>query len=135
VALLTGYSAKGGGFRNALSALRSRGYVHPGPTLIITDDGLVALGPWEPLPTGRALAEFWLASPQLGHGEREILRVLVDAWPEALALAEVAARTVSSSGEPYSSAGGGFRNALSRLRTLELIEGRADVRASDDLVG
>lgn len=33
----------------------------------------------------------------------------------------------------YEASGGGFNNALPRLRTLELIEGRADLRASADL--
>jgi hypothetical protein len=132
---LAGYSAQGGGFRNPLSALRTKGFVEGRGDLRITDDGLVALGDWEPLPTGQALAEFWLASPQLGHAEREILRVLIDVWPETLPVAEVAARTVSSKGEPYDPAGGGFRNPLSRLRTLELVEGRAELKASDDLVG
>ena len=33
----------------------------------------------------------------------------------------------------YEASGGGFNNALSRLRTLELISGRGDLRASDDL--
>ena len=33
----------------------------------------------------------------------------------------------------YEASGGGLNNALSRLRTLELISGRGDLRASDDL--
>ena len=33
----------------------------------------------------------------------------------------------------YEASGGGFNNALSRLRTLELVSGRGDLRASDDL--
>jgi hypothetical protein len=35
----------------------------------------------------------------------------------------------------YEANGGGFNNALSRLRTLELIGGRGELRASDDLMG
>lgn len=34
----------------------------------------------------------------------------------------------------YASAGGGFNNALSRLRTLELINGSGEVRLSETLV-
>ncbi len=34
----------------------------------------------------------------------------------------------------YEMSGGGFQNALSRLRTLELIEGRSEMRASATLV-
>lgn len=33
----------------------------------------------------------------------------------------------------YAADGGGFNNALSRLRTLELIEGKAKLKASDQL--
>lgn len=43
----------------------------------------------------------------------------------------LAARTPSS----YAADGGGFNNALSKLRTLELISGRGELRASDDLFG
>ncbi len=31
--------------------------------------------------------------------------------------------------------GGAFRNPLSRLRTLEVVEGRGQVKLSDDLMG
>ena len=34
----------------------------------------------------------------------------------------------------YEMSGGGFQNVLSRLRTLELIEGRSEMRASATLV-
>jgi hypothetical protein len=33
----------------------------------------------------------------------------------------------------YEASGGGFNNALSRLRTLELIEGRGDLRLAEEL--
>lgn len=35
----------------------------------------------------------------------------------------------------YAAAGGGFLNAISRLRTLGLVEGRGELRAADALVG
>ncbi len=35
----------------------------------------------------------------------------------------------------YEPNGGGFNNALSKLRTLELISGRGELRASEDLFG
>lgn len=31
--------------------------------------------------------------------------------------------------------GGGFNNALSRLRTVELVKGRGELKASEDLFG
>jgi hypothetical protein len=126
--MLTGYSSKGGGFRSSLSALRTAGYITRGEIIRATPEGIAVLGgDWEPLPTGRALLDHWLG--QLGRAEREILTVLVGAWPESLNAAEIAARTESQ----YSPSGGGYRNALSRLRTLLLITGSPEMRADDTL--
>jgi len=125
VAILTGYAVTGGGFNNALSSLRSKGWIEGGKDrLKITEQGRGALGTWEPLPTGRALADHWFAS--LPKAERSILRVLIDAYPASLTKVDVA----TASG--YEPAGGGFNNALSRLRTLELITGRGELQASGD---
>jgi hypothetical protein len=35
----------------------------------------------------------------------------------------------------YEASGGGFQHALSRLRTLEVIEGKSELRASATLLG
>jgi hypothetical protein len=128
VAILAGYAHSGGGFNNALSACRTKGWLDGrGEQLRITDAGVVRLGPVEALPTGRALVDYWLG--QLAKAERAILRQLVDVYPAELSKPELGERT------GYESDGGGFNNALSRLRTLELIEGRGEVRASAELVG
>jgi hypothetical protein len=128
VAVLAGYAVNGGGFNNAISALRTAGHLTgSGDRIEITDTGFAALGSWEPLPTGAALLQHWLG--QLGRAERAALQVLADEWPKAMSKELVA---VNAGYEP---SGGGFNNALSRLRTLELIEGRGDLKASDDLFG
>lgn len=120
VALLSRYSAKSGGFRNALSALRSAGLIEGRGDIAATPSGLEALGAYAPLPTGRALIEWW-KSEQLGRAERTILDVLVDAYPRAVAVEDIAAAA------GYSASSGGFRNALSRLRSLELAAGRGEL--------
>jgi hypothetical protein len=126
VAILTGYAHGGGGFNNYISSLRGKGYIEgDSDQLTITGAGADALGAWTPLPTGRALYEHWCS--QLGKAEREILRVLFEAWPHALEKFGVASKT------GYGVSGGGFNNALSRLRTLELIEGKGSLRCSDAL--
>jgi len=125
IAILTGYVSSGGGFNNALSALRSKGWIEGHGTLSITDAGIEALGTYEPLPSGRALLDHWLS--QLSKAERGALEVLANAYPNALSKEEVAAAA------GYEAKGGGFNNALSRLRTLELISGRGELKASDDL--
>jgi hypothetical protein len=128
VAILTGYAVNGGGFNNAISACRSAGLLEgSGDRMAITSQGLGDLGDFTPLPTGQALLRHWLG--QLGKAERAALEVLADAWPHAMTKPELAARA------GYEPNGGGFNNALSRLRTLELIEGRGEIKASDDLMG
>ena len=125
VAVLTGYAVNGGGFNNALSALRTAGYLTgSGDRFEITDDGLAALGSYDPLPTGPDLLDHWMR--QLPKAERESLRTLADAYPNALTKEDVAANA------GYAADGGGFNNALSKLRTLELISGRGELKASDD---
>ena len=128
VAVLTGYAATGGGFNNYLGALRSRGLIEgDGDRLTITEAGIQALGSWEPLPTGSGLIDYWRG--RLGKAERLILETLTQAYPDALTKEEVAARA------GYEANGGGFNNALGRLRTLELVQGRGELRASDNLFG
>ncbi|WP_065569707.1 ATP-binding protein [Microbacterium oleivorans] len=116
IALLTGYSSKGGGFANALGKLRSAGRIAGSKdALEITPVGVDALGAYDPLPTGSQLVDYWLS--RLGKAERAILNTLVDAWPASLSNEEISELT------GYTASGGGFANALGRLRTLELITG------------
>lgn len=125
IAILTGYSSSGGGFNNALSSLRTKVWIEGSDPLRITIDGITALGFYEPLPQGQALLNHWLG--QLSKAERAVLQALAEVWPASLTKEQVA----ETAG--YEASGGGFNNALSRLRTLELINGRGDLKASDDL--
>lgn len=125
VAILTSYSSKGGGFRNALSSLRSAGRITGTGTIEITEQGLDDLGDYEALPTGQDLLDWWKQHPKIGKAESMVLDVLAAEWPEPVTIEEIAERT------DYSAAGGGFRNALSRLRTLELASGRGEMRLAD----
>ena len=105
----------------------ARAYITGSGDLQATDAGMSALGTWEPLPTGPALAAYWYG--QLGLAERKILRVLVEARGQAMTKQQVA----NAAG--YEVTGGGFNNALGKLRTLELIKGKTELRASATLVG
>src|SRR5713101_6149100 len=126
VAILSGYAPNGGGFNNYLGALRTRAFIQGnGDRLTITEAGIEALGSWEPLPTGSALIDYW--RNRLGKAERLILEALTQEYPDALTKEEVAAKA------GYEANGGGFNNALGRLRTLELVLGRGELRASDNL--
>lgn len=114
---MSGYTYSGG-FRNSLASLRTAGYIVGGnnETMQITGGGIDALGEWDELPTGRALLDWWLTH-HLGGMERTIIEKLVWMEPSAAVTGEYLA---AHTGYTYS---GGFRNALSRLRTLNLIEG------------
>ncbi len=130
LALQAGYAAKGGGFNNALSALRTAGLVavERGEPIRATEAGIAALGgAFQPLPTGPALLAYWLSELGPNSAGAKILTALVDAWPAAMDKEMVAERT------GYAASGGGFNNALSRLRTLQLIDGSRELRADDTL--
>jgi hypothetical protein len=126
-ALLAGYAVSGGGFNNALGRCRSSGWIEGSDPLTITPGGVQILGAHHLLPAGRELIDFWMN--QLAKAEGEIFGVLVEVWPQSLSKEQIAARTPSN----YEPSGGGFSNAVSRLRTLELIEGRGDLRLAPEL--
>jgi uncharacterized protein len=119
-------SSKSGTFTTYLSKARANGWIEGGRDhLVITDAGLDALGSFEPLPTGQALLDYWLSD--LGEsGASRILEALANAYPASLSKAEVAERAgLAMSGT--------FTTYLSKLRSLELIEGRGELKASDEL--
>jgi hypothetical protein len=128
LALLAGYSYSGG-FRNTLSALRSADFLVGGneEVMAITDLGREALGSFDELPTGAALGKWWLQSPQFGQAERVVLATLLD-HPEGFSGYDLA----KACGYEFS---GGFRNALSTLRTAGVIVGRNNdvLRANPEL--
>jgi uncharacterized protein len=124
LALLSGYSVKSSGYGNTLSALRVAGFINRGNPIQITPEGIAAIGDdWEPLPAGEALVGHWMT--QLGKAERTILRYLLESYPEPRSKDEVSAAT------GYSVTSSGFGNALSKLRTLELINREPGILAND----
>ena len=126
LALMAGYSANSGGFNNALARLRTSGRIEGRGDLAITPDGLEAIGQVPPLPQGSALFEYWLQHPRLDKCCRAIVTALRSA-ERAVGKAELAELT------GYSANSGGFNNALSKLRTLGLIEGRGAVELVEGL--
>lgn len=132
IAVMAGYAHNGGAFNNAMSYLKVRqAIMSHDQHFTITDIGLSALGnSWEPLPQGEELYQYWMQ--QLNQAEREVLRVLHDNYPQEMTKHEVAAQTVSSNQQPYDANGGAFNNAISKLRTLMLINGRQRIKACDE---
>jgi uncharacterized protein len=119
-------SSRSGTFDTYLSKARTNGWIVGSSQMTITDAGVHALGTYDPLPEGSALLAHWLG--ELGNsGAARILRALADVHPRALTRQELGeAATLSDRS-------GTFDTYLSKLRTLELIEGRGELKASDEL--
>jgi hypothetical protein len=122
--VLTGYKRSS---RDAyIQRLQAAGLVAPnGAGLVATDAGVAALGSdFEPLPTGRALAAYWL--DRLGGGEQAILRQLLEADGQAVDRDAISEATgyKRSSRDAY----------IQRLQARRLVvTDRGTVRAADAL--
>ncbi len=115
IGISTGYSPGSGGFNNALSKLNSLGLIIRNAGRISVNgaaDYLQWTGPFEKI-------EYSLHTFQdkLSKCEREIYEVLLANPRKQFDKEDLAGNTPSD----YSPGSGGFNNALSRLKTLELI--------------
>ena len=63
----------------------------------------------------------------------KMLSVLAGVYPQTLTQEELASRIPKANGEPLSHRTGSFSTNLGRLRTLDLIEGSGELRASAEL--
>lgn len=127
ISILSSYSLKSSSFKNALSGLRVKGYATGGQVMAITPEGVAAVGDYDPLPTGADLITLWYG--KLGKAERALLGLLVDAHPDPMTYADLAQRS------GYSPTSSSFKNALSRLRVLNLAHGTQLMTADDTLIG
>jgi hypothetical protein len=119
-----GLSSRSGSFDTYLSRGRTQGWIAgDSARLTITEAGLAALGSYEPLPEGPALLEHWLRELG-GSGAARMLRALADVYPASVTRAVLGERA------GLSDRSGSFDTYLSRLRTLELVEGRGELRAA-----
>jgi hypothetical protein len=119
-------SSRSGTFDTYLSKGRTNGWIVGSSQMQITDAGVQALGSYDLLPEGSALLGYWLG--ELGNsGASRILRALADVHPRALTRQELGEAAV------LSGRSGTFDTYLSKLRTLELIEGKGELKASDEL--
>lgn len=109
---IAGY-AEAGRIGTALAAMRANGYVIDNGDLIkVTPAGYAALGPFEILPTGDALIEYW--SKKLDRLSGVLFGVLVEARGE-ISRAEMLTRA------GYAEAGR-IGTALAKLRRLQLVK-------------
>ena len=112
--MLSTYSGSSSTFQNALGALRSHGLAQGGREDIrITAEGIDAIPPAPPMPSGHELVTVWLG--KLGKAERALLTTIYDAHPRELTPQELGDRAA------YSTSSSTFQNALGALRSLALV--------------
>jgi len=126
--LRAGLSSRSGTFATYLGRARSAGWIDgSSDATTITRAGLAALGSYERLPEGRELLDYWVAELGQGSGAGRMLAALGKAAPKGITrdrlgeLAEISPRS------------GTFATYLGRLRGLELIEGKDELRISEEL--
>jgi uncharacterized protein len=124
LSILTGYKRSS---RDAyIQRLRTSGYVSIfGQSLFATEEGVEALGDFEPLPTGDELRAYWLG--RLPEGERRVLEVLISVYPDSTPRESIDTNTgyKRSSRDAY----------LQRLSARRLVDsvGRGEVKANSIL--
>lgn len=110
-----------------ISRLKQSHYLEQdGEKLIATQEGISVLGDnFQPLPKGEELQQYWMN--KLGGGEKEILEVLINAYPNAVSREELMTKTnyKKTSRDIF----------ISRLsaRELLMIPSKGEVRASEEL--
>jgi hypothetical protein len=122
--ILTGYKRS---TRDAyIQRLREKGFIEAaGGQVTATDAGMDALGSsFEPLPTGAALRDYWIN--RLPEGERVILQVLIDNYPDTVS------RETFDTATPYKRSS---RDAyIQRLKARQLVKVYRDgITAADTL--
>jgi hypothetical protein len=116
VSAVSGYRVTSSGFANALSELRTAGLMTGSRgNLQLTDEGARQAGSVPPLPTGKELLDYWLHNGGLGACERALL--------DCVYANNTISRAALATASGYSATSSGFANAVSKLRTLDLVHG------------
>lgn len=122
-AFVAGYSHKSGTWSTYLSHLRSQGLIEGRGDLVLTETGTAAASDPQSPPSGEQLRATVIA--KLDTPLTRILTPIMEAYPNGLSHQEAA----DAAG--YSAQSGTWSTYLSRLRSLDLIDGRGDLKAQD----
>lgn len=116
LAIRAGYAAGGGGFRNTLSALHTRGLIEKsGSRVTWSSSGASRYASQRPSPmTASEVQDVWRR--KLSPAEWRMLEALIAVHPRQLSRADLATRC------GYEVSGGGFRNTLSALSVNNLVQ-------------
>lgn len=120
LAFLAGYSKRASTIDVIVSTLRKAELVSPptgaGGLITLTDAGIDAAGGIQELPTGDELLAYWRAHKRVGGGERKVLDVLIDSYPDDLTRGELCDLA------GYSPLASTIDVILSNLRKLGLVQ-------------
>jgi hypothetical protein len=122
IGAVTGYSVTSGGFKNAISQLRTLGLIEGSDLLqvkIINEELMINFD-----FSVQAIVN------SLPKCEKEIFEVLKEYPNTSFGLEELAGNTPSN----YRPTSGGYKNALSRLKTLGLIEKNGGIKLHPDML-
>jgi uncharacterized protein len=122
-AFIAGYSHKSGTWATYLSRLRSMGLIEGRGDLVLTAEGAATANEPSAPPSGEHLRATVLAKIE-GPLQR-ILSPVIAVYPNGLSHDEAGEKA------GYSSKSGTWATYLSRLRSLDLIDGRGELRAQD----
>lgn len=127
LSILADVKRGGSTWRAAMAALRRDQHVDDnGEYFKLTAAGVQALGAYQPLPTGAALREHWRS--KMGNATRlAVFDAIVTAHPKSISQDDVAQQACVELG------GSTWRAHMAYLRGLELVSGRDQLRASDEL--
>lgn len=120
VGFIAGYSHKSGTWSTYLGQLRSAGMIEP-RDLVLTEAGLAAANDPDAPPTGEQLRATVMA--KLDGPLQRIMGPIIEAYPNALSHPEAGERA------GYSHASGTWSTYLGRARSLDLLDGRGELRA------
>lgn len=121
VAFVAGYSHKSGTWSTYLSRLRSSGLIEGRGDLVLTEAGARVATTPQQVPTGDQLRNMVLE--KIDAPLRRIMAPIMGAYPGGLTHQAAAEAAV------YSPTSGTWSTYLSRLRSLDLIEGRGELKA------
>lgn len=121
VGFIAGFSHKSGTWATYLSRLRSSGMIEGRGDLVLTGAGIAAANRPGAPPSGVELRTTVLG--RIDAPLAKILTPILKAYPRGLSHAEAGEKS------GYSAASGTWATYLSRLRSLDLIEGRGDLKA------
>jgi hypothetical protein len=125
IGVRAGLSSSSGTFGTYLGRLRSNGWlIEENGGFSLSENGRLDLGDYTPLPEGQGLLNYWLG--ELGGGAQRMLQVLAEAYPDALSKEQLGERA------GISATSGTFGTYLGKLRSLELIEGKGELRAAEE---